>query len=482
MSGVLHAPVMGTVSNEPALFVAIDRASRVSLTDQICAGIRHAIAGGTLAPGARLPSWRDLSSQLGVARGTVRAAYERLVDERLLLSSGAAGTHVAATPASPQPKPPDPLAGLQPAPSFFAPGGKGLFQLGLPAEDAFPAKLWARLHRRAADVGAMRIHHQDPRGLDELRREIASHLTLARGLHCSPGQIFVTSSFRGAIGSILRAIPGTGRRAWVEEPGFPVTRYALELAGFEPVGVGVDSEGADVEAGVRAAGDAMLAVVTPGQQAPLGSTLSPNRRWALLDWAEGAKTWIVEDDYLGDLQLEGRAAPALASQDPAGRVIYVGSFSKTISPTVGIGFVVAPEQIAERLMRVAAYLAPPPGHAAQLALAAFLREGHYLRHLRKMKRLYRQRRDGLIAALASHDGLVRSAGLTVHLSLPEGVDDVRLLAHLRPSGFSPSALSRWYGGGIKHHGLILSVTNVLPVQLGGDIDRLLTSISRIGRT
>lgn len=479
MSGVLHAAVTGTVSNEPALFVAIDRASRVSLTDQICAGIRHAIASGTLAPGARLPSWQDLSSQLGVARGTVRAAYERLIDERLLLSSGAAGTHVAAAPASPHP--PDLFADLHPSPGFFAAGARGLFQLGVPAEDAFPAKLWARLHRRAADVGAMRIHHQDPRGIDELRREIAAHLTLARGLRCSPGQIFVTSSFRGAMGSILRAIPGTGRRAWVEEPGFPVTRYALELAGIKPVGVGVDSEGIAVEVGVRIAGDAMLAVVTPGQQAPLGSTLSPKRRRALLDWAAGAKAWIVEDDYLGDLQLEGRAAPALASQDPTGQVIYVGSFSKTISPSVGIGFVVAPAPIAERLMSVAAYLAPPPGHAGQIALAAFLREGHYLRHLRKMKRLYTRRRDALIAALSGYDGRVQSAGLTVHLALPEGVDDVQLLAHLRPAGFSPSALSRWYSGGFKHHGLMLGVTNVLPMQLRGDIDRLLTSIACVGQ-
>ncbi|USI71585.1 PLP-dependent aminotransferase family protein [Sphingomonas morindae] len=457
------------------------------MTDQIRTSIRDAIMGGTLAPGARLPSWQDLSIQLGVSRGTVRAAYEGLIDEQLLVSAGAAGTHVAPTTVlprhiTPDHTSPDPYADLQPSPGFFADGRTGLFQLGLPAVDAFPAKLWARIHRRAADAGATHIHHQDPRGHDDLRREIAAHLAVARGLQCASGQIFVTTSFRGAMGLIMRAVGGTGQRAWVEEPGFPVTRYALQLAGIAPIGIPVDAEGIDVAAGVATAGDAALAVVTPGQQAPLGYTLSPHRRQALLDWAEAAKAWIVEDDYLGELQLETHAAPALAGQDRSAHVIYVGSFSKTVSPSVGIGFIVAPERLVIPLMNVAAYLAPPPGYAAQSALAAFLRDGHYLRHLRKMKRLYKTRRDAMIVALAGYNGLVRPAGLAIHLSLPERLDDVQLLRRLRSDGFSPSALSQWYASRTKRRGLMLGVTNAMPERLESEVDRLMRTISLLSKT
>src|ERR1700761_2238000 len=149
------ASLMDRASSPPTALVAIDRGLRVSLTDQICSGIRTAIGEGALVPGARLPSWQDLSTQLGVARGTVRAAYERLVDEDLLVSAGPAGTHVAHILPSTEGRPLDRFADVRPSPAFFGPEGPGLFQMGIPAEDAFPAKLWARLHRRAVDMGAM---------------------------------------------------------------------------------------------------------------------------------------------------------------------------------------------------------------------------------------------------------------------------------------------------------------------------------------
>jgi GntR family transcriptional regulator / MocR family aminotransferase len=451
--------------------LAIDRALPLSLSDQICAGIRAAIRRETLVPGARLPSWQDLSIQLGVARGTVRVAYERLIDEGLLVASGPAGTHVAGTAAAGPAGPGDRFADLQALPPFFGPpyfgpGGPGLFQMGIPAEDAFPAKLWARLHRRAADTQAMRTRHQDPRGSEALRHEIAAHLAIARGLPCTPGQVFVTNGFRGALGLILRAVSCQGRRAWMEEPGFPVTRHGLRLAGVDPVGIAVDAQGIDVDLGMRIAGHAALAIVTPGQQAPLGPVLSAGRRHALLAWARAAQAWIIEDDYLSELQLEGRAAPALAGQDPAGRVIHVGSFSKTISPSLGLGFLVAPEGLAERLISVAAYLAPPPNAAAQDSLAAFLREGHYLRHLRKMKRLYARRRDAAIAAFAAHGRSVHPAGLALHLPLERDVDDTALLPSLRAAGFSPTPLSPWYANAAGPRGLVLGITNA-----ASDLDR-----------
>jgi GntR family transcriptional regulator/MocR family aminotransferase len=458
----------------------IDRTLPTPLTQQICAGLRQAIRQETLLPGARLPSWQDLCAQLGVARGTVRLAYERLIDEGLLVSQGAAGTYVAdrlpsdgaALHGADQQ---DPFARLRPAPAFPGATQPGLFQMGVPAHDAFPAKLWARLHRRAADAGSLWQGQLDPRGTEELRHEIAAHLAIARGLHCLPGQIFITSSFRGALGLLLRALPPGGGKAWVEEPGLPFTRHALRLAGIEPVGLPVDAEGVDI---TEARDEAIaLAVVTPGQHAPLGHVLSPARRRDLLAWAEAEGRWIIEDDYLSELQLQGRAAPALAGQDRNGRTIHIGSFSKTISPALGIGFLVAPEALAQPLLNVATWMVPPPNYVAQLALAAFLREGHYLRHLRKMKRLYAQRRDATIGALAGHDAPVTAAGLAVHVALPKGMDDRRLLHRLQADGLSPTALSQWYEGETRPSGLVLGITNARPDRVEQHAARLLRLIA-----
>jgi GntR family transcriptional regulator/MocR family aminotransferase len=185
----------------------------------------------------------------------------------------------------------------------------------------------------------------------------------------------------------------------MEDPGFPLTRTALGLAGLTVIPVPVDSEGLDIAAGVRIAASATLAVVTPGQQAPLGMTMSLPRRLALLAWARRNDAWIIEDDYLSELQLKGPAAPALASLDHGGRVLHIGSFSKTISPALRLGFLVVPPEMAHRFADLAACLAPAPTAPVQRAVAEFLREGHYLRHLRRMKRLYAARREALVRCL-----------------------------------------------------------------------------------
>src|SRR5690606_28286030 len=181
--------------------------------------------------------------------------------------------------------------------------------------------------------------------------------------------------------------------AWIEEPGFPLARRALELIGAAIEPVPVDAEGLRVEDGIASAPDALLALVTPGQHAPLGVSLSSARRHALLDWAAASGAWIIEDDYLGELQLDGRAAPALAAGKGAERVIHIGAFSKTICLALGLGFVAAPPSVAERLVEVCAVLAPAPNRNTQLAVTEFLAGGHFLRHLRQMKALYAERRS-----------------------------------------------------------------------------------------
>ncbi len=448
--------------------IRLDRNSKTSLADQVRDGITAAIREGRLKPGARLPSWRDLASQLGIARGTVRVAYERLADELLVVASGSAGTRVVETPPSTasmdgQAEPP-PLAELY----LDFNSGVELFQMGIPAQDSFPFKTWSRILTNTTKAIALTpAHFPDPRGELGLRQQIAAYIALARGISCTPSQIIVTTGYGGSLGLAMRVLALDGQKAWVEDPGYPITRSALAFSRMEIVPVSVDAEGISVEDGIARAPDAALAVVTPGQQAPFGSTMSLARRNALLKWAQRSDAWIIEDDYLGELQLKGRAAPALAASHPGGRVIHIGTFSKTISPTVRLGFLVVPTALAARFGEAATSIAPAPSPMVQTAIAEFVRDGHYLRHLRKMKRLYGARRDLLLDHIArSRLGELaeaKVAGLTILLSLPPGVSDVAIAEQAQKYRLAPIPLSTWYGrAGQTQSGLLLSITNYGP--------------------
>ncbi|QIG91302.1 MULTISPECIES: PLP-dependent aminotransferase family protein [unclassified Bradyrhizobium] len=463
--------------------IALDRSARTPLSEQIRKAIAAAIDNGVLVPGARLPSWLDLAAQLGVARGTVRAAYDRLADAQHIVSSKANGTTVAMRPRKAA-KPDAPVVPGSVVEMFQDLSGQGIFRMGVPAQETLPAKLLARIRARAvrAELSAV-TRTIDPRGEIELRREIAAHLAIARGIECSPAQIVITSGFSGGLGLALGVLGLEGRRAWLEDPGFPLTRKGLELARLEPVPIPVDANGIDVEHGLRHAPDAALAVVTPGQQAPLGPPLSLGRRAQLLDWAAQAGAWIIEDDYLGELQLDGRAAPALASLDPAGRVIHLGSFSKTISPTLRLGFLVAPEALAAQFADVATCLAPAPGPAVQLSTAEFMREGHYIRHLRRTKRAYCDSRDALTAALRTWSNDVRVAGLAVMLTLPDKADDVAIAREALAHGLAPAPLSPWYVSSKRAQpGLLLGIATVPDRGVQAACKRLFAAIRAQDRT
>lgn len=456
--------------------ITLDRDAKNPLAVQIYGAIRDAIRDGRLAGGARLPSWRDLAAQLGVARGTVRVAYERLIDEQLAVGQGAAGTRIAmqnaTAPAVAPEQEASPLGemfrGFDEAPLPF--------QMGVPAQDAFPFSLWSRIMARSARAAAAApVAYPDPRGHEALRHEIAAYLAIARGLRCTAAQVFITAGFSSGLGLALRALRLEGGTAWMEEPGFPLTRMALQFAGMKTVAVPVDGEGLDVAQGIRLAPDAVLAVVTPGQQAPLGMTLSLERRLALLDWANASGAWVVEDDYLSELQLKGRAAPALASLDQGGRVLHAGTFSKTISPGLRLGFLVVPPQLAAKFTTIVGCLAPASATIVQRAVAEFMAEGHHLRHLRRMKRLYGARRDALVARLGTR--VEATAGLAVRLSLPDGIDDLAVVRRALGVGLSPVPLSPWYAGAQQQGGLLLGITNMADQRLDVDCAKLLDCIS-----
>jgi GntR family transcriptional regulator/MocR family aminotransferase len=457
--------------------IDLDRARRTPLAAQIYRAIREAIETGRLVSGARLPSWQDLAAQLGVSRGTVRAAYERLIHEQFAIGLGAAGTRVAELPSLSSTRDWSPEA--PPLPDLFHEFGTAplVFQMGVPSQDAFPFKLWSRiLTREARRAASAPVSYPDPRGDPNLRQEVAAYLGIARGIRCSASQVLVTAGFSGALGLAIRGLQLERMGAWMEDPGFPLTRTALGLAGMTVTAVPVDAEGLDIASGVRSAAGAALAVVTPGQQAPLGMTMSLPRRLALLTWAQRNDAWIIEDDYLSELQLKGRAAPALASVDHGGRVLHIGSFSKTISPALRLGFLVVPPELARRFGDIAACLAPAPAAPVQRAVAEFLREGHYLRHLRRMKRLYAARREALLRCLgevASDTIKVEAtAGLAVVTLLPEAASDVDIALRALPFGLAPIPLSPWYVQSPPPQGLLLGVTNLAERRLAADCRRL----------
>jgi GntR family transcriptional regulator / MocR family aminotransferase len=467
------------------LNLQLDRSAKTSLTEQIRKGITAAIENGVLAAGARLPSWLDLAAQLGVARGTVRSAYEKLAAAQLIVASRATGTRVADRLSIIVRQEEAPDSGSFMAMYQELTAGPAVFQMGVPAQDIIPAKLFARIRSSAvrAELSAPAIY-PDPRGELELRREITAYLAIARGIECLPSQIIITGGFSSGLGLALRVLGLEGRKAWVENPGFPFTRRGLELAGLSLAPIPVDADGMDVDYGLNHEPDAALVVVTPGQQAPLGCTLSLARRLRLLDWAAQQGAWVVEDDYLSELQLKGRATPALASLDRAGRVIHIGSFSKTLMPALRLGFLVAPLPLASRLAEVAACLAPAPGPAVQLATAAFMHDGHYMRHLRRTKRVYATQSDLLLKCLRPRAKNVVEdiviAGLAVLLRLPDGAPDLTIAREMLAFGLAPTPLSLWYASTASaRSGLLLGIATSAQKRIEASCDRLIQIIERV---
>jgi GntR family transcriptional regulator/MocR family aminotransferase len=472
-----------TKNMTPDLQIQLDRTAKVPLSEQIRTSISRAIASGLLAPGARLPSWQDLAAHLGVARGTVQAAYERLSHAQMIETFGARGTRVAPQPraAAAQPDAPPPGSFMRSYQEMNA--GPAIFQLGIPALEGLPENLFARTRSsNALKIGSFSLVYPDPGGELALRQEIAAYLAIARNLHCFPEQVFITSGYSAGLGLALRVLDLDGKKVWMEEPGFRLTRKGLELARLRIVPVPVDAEGLNVGYGIEHAADAALAVVTPGQQAPLGATLSLRRRLQLLEWAAASGAWIIEDDYLSELQLDGRPAPSLASLDEGKRVIHIGTFSKTISPGLRLGFVVVPTELVTAFSEVSATLAPAPSPILQLATARFMRDGHYIRRLRRLKRLYSAQRDALCEQLRMRDAEWIQAGLAVLLRLPDDASDVQIVREAMNFGMAPSPLSAWFATPSSAiPGLLLGVTTAPVPYVATSCRQLFEIIERYSR-
>ena len=451
--------------------LTLDRASPIPVYRQVYERLRDAIARGILQSGARLPSSRSLASQLAVARGTIDAAYGLLSSEGYVLARGAAGTMVAPTLLNAisrrrgQRGPPRASA----APRASLPPPIAPFQMGLPALDLFPEKLWTRLTTRCAR--RLTIHDSaalDANGYGPLREAICSYLAISRGILCTPEQVVITSGFQGALGVITRTYLKPCDKVWFEDPGYFLARAALEAAGGSLVAIPVDEDGLCVEMAMACAPRARFAYVTPSHQAPLGVSLSLERRLALLSWATKVESWIIEDDYDSEFRFLSRPLPALKSLDESGRVLYVGSFSKVLSPALRLGYLVVPETEIERVRRANFLHFRGCAVLGQAVVTDFIVGGHFARHIKRMRAAYAERRSALAISLGEVFGnqlevQLQAGGMHLIARFASELDDLEMVERARASDLAPIALSSFYRRGPRrrvNQGLLLSFTNV----------------------
>ena len=429
---------------------------------------RDAIEARKLAPGDRVPSVRSLASELNLARGTVEAAYQMLVAEGYFEARGSAGTVVS--PRLPKRadtgKPKLSVHPLHDARRAETVTTRALpFQLGLPALDAFPRKVWARLAvRNQRTLEATAMTYPDPAGYDALRRAIATYLGISRGIMCSYEQVFVTGGYRGALELVRRALLQVGDEGWYEDPGYLFARQFLERSGMQLIPVPVDDEGLNVSAGLQRAAQARFAVVTPTHQSPMGMALSLPRRLELLEWANQRRAWIIEDDYDSEFRYLGRPLPALKSLDRGGRVLYTGTFSKVLFPGLRLAYLVVPEAQVSTFRDTVNHLPGPGSILPQAMVADFMEQGHFARHLRKMRTLYATRRGYLVDALAhtmrAHLHVQPQAGgIHVLAHLNAGANDKLLTATARANDLAVEALSHWRMRKSAHGGLLMGFAN-----------------------
>lgn len=472
--------------------IPLDASLGVPLHRQLFHGLRDGILARRLPPGTRLPSSRALAAAHGVSRNTVAIAYDQLRAEGFVRGAERSGTFVAvALPDQPPARVRGPAVRPRTAPPPFAPRVEDLhrhglqgwdssrvvpFRAGVPALDLFPRRLWASLTAAAWRDSRLPLGYGDAEGLPALREAIAEYVTGARGARCETAQVLVTSGAQQALEVAARAVVEPGAQVWVEEPGYPGARAALRNAGAELVPVPVDDEGLQVDEGERRAPGARVVVVAPSHQYPSGATMSVSRRLALLEWARRRNAWVIEDDYDSEFRYGSRPLPCLQGLDADGRVIYIGTFSKTLFPALRLGYLVAPHGRTPAFAMLRAVNDRHSPTADQAVLARFLADGHYARHVRRMRKVYEERQAALVQAAAAWGGVLdvapAAAGLHLLGWLPPGVSDVAAERAAVDAGLMVAALSRYAVARPARGALMLGYAAFTPAAIARAMERL----------
>ncbi len=476
------------------------------LSRQLVQAMRDAVARGDLKPGEALPSTRALAEALGVSRGTVVEAFEQLVAEGIFAAQHGAGTRVASALASPRDQPgarqigrhsEPPVGGserknvpLPPSAQAFAAIAREFtalppvpFAVSVPAGAAAPNDAWRKLgNRLRAGGSAAPRGYGEPQGVLPLREAIADYLRRSRSVRCDASQVVITTGTQQGLFLSCQVLFDRADAVWVENPAYRGITAILESIGPREriVRVPVDAEGIDVDTGIALAPHARAAFVTPSHQYPLGMPLSMARRKALLAWAEASRAWVVEDDYDSELRYAGHPFPSLQGLAPE-RVVYLGTFSKILYPSLRLGYAVVPDALVDAYCGARILMDRHPPTADQHVLAAFIDEGHLDRHIRRVRGVHAERRAFVIDAIqrvipAELAWLQPSdQGMHLVLWLAPGIDDRQVVARAVEAGVAVRAVSPMYVDGNGPAGLILG--------FGGFTDREIEQAAQgVGRS
>jgi GntR family transcriptional regulator/MocR family aminotransferase len=451
----------------------LDRASPLPLSRQLAGALRQAIGEGRIGAGARLPSTRALAAELGLARSTVVGVFEQLAAEGYIAGRAGSG-YVAAAPLTEsaphghnEPAGPRPLSRHGEALRVYALPARGLprpFEPGHAEVDTSFIATWKRLSGRVLSSRSRLVWgYGDPQGELELRRAVADYLAAARGVCCAPEQIVLTSGTQQGLSLAARILIDPGDRAWVEDPCYRSAIDILRAADAAIVPVPVDGQGLDIAAGAQRAKPPRLVYTTPSRQYPLGMAMPLARRVELLAWAAAAGVWIVEDDYESEFQAPGRMLPSLQGLDHAGRVIYLGTFSKLLFPSLRLGYAVLPEDLVAPFA-AARHLADRQSSALiQAVMTEFMLDGHFARHLKRMRARYAERQHFLTEQIERRlSGLLSirpvESGMYLTAWLPEGWSDRAAAGALANSGIVAVPLSSLVLATEREPGLVLGYT------------------------
>lgn len=438
----------------PSYFL-IDHSLAAPLFEQICAHLRNRIISGGLQEGTRLPPTRALASELGVSRSTVVTAYEQLVAEGYLSGVQGSGYKVLVMGEveleRPTPKPP--TKRLPPPQALLRP-----FQAGQPDMRLFPHRQWARIIARVCrSQPEALLASNDSFGNLDLRTAIVAHVQEWRGVSATPEQILITAGSTDALEICFRTLAKPGERVGLENPGYLPLRSSAERQALSVTNLDIDSDGATLPAssdGIR------MVVLTPSHQYPLGGAMPPARRLAFISWAKKHNIWIIEDDYDSEFRYAGRPIPAMAGFDQLNRSLYVGSFSKIFSNTLRLGYIIAPIGLIGAFRANLDTFGVKASAMPQQALADFMQAGEFYRHLRRVRRIYSERRtyllDQLTANFTDYGTFTdHQAGMQIAFHLRPGLPDQQIESRAHSLGITTSALSSFQVGTSSLNGLLL---------------------------
>jgi len=449
--------------------IAVDRRGAKPLYRQIYDAYRARVLRGDLRGGQIVPSSRELARELRISRLPVLNAYAQLIAEGYFVTRVGAGTFIADVPrrdARVRPSGERRISANAAAlPKFERPVWPerlGPFQVGQPDLHLFPMHIWSRIvARQSRHMRVKSMEYGEPMGLRDLRETIAHYVRSSRSVRCDPEQILIVSGSQQALDLSTRVLLDPGDAAWVEEPGYWLVHQVLKAAGCKAVPVPVDASGLNVALGAKLEPKARAMFVAPSHQYPLGVTMSAARRLQLLAWAQRSNAWVIEDDYDSEFRYDSMPIASLQGLDRNDRVIYIGSFSKAMFPSLRLGYLIVPPDLVERFTAMRQALDLCPSYATQAVMAEFIREGHFARHIRRMRPIYAERRRVLLEALGS-DAEIIGAEAGMHVTMLIDGDDRKIAAKSTDVILSP--LSNSYIGPPRR-GFVLGFGNAKASQI-----------------